>query len=90
MPFLGQAIVVWVTIIVGVMSYFFLVIARQPERSETPTPPPPPPIRRWQPTSTVSRPRYQAPKPAARTIDLPRYDMEHFPTDRWNSPPASA
>jgi hypothetical protein len=100
MPFIGPAIAVWVALTVGVMSYYFLVVARAPRaRNLPPAPRREPyqraetrPVRPWihAPAPDTAQPWIPTPAPAPTRSDLPAYDMEHFPEDKWGGPQSAA
>ena len=92
MPFLGPVIALWVTLSLAVMAYYYLFIARNPpgrfgtsRRDES--------VPSWREPEEV-RPRWGDPpqiglarselRPEIRQ-ELPIYDMENFPTDKWSS-----
>ncbi len=85
MPFLGALIGLWLTVTVGVMAYYFLVVARSPQARTRSLPSRPEPYHRV--IAQPDRPWIQAPTTVAPSrSDLPAYDMENFPHEKWGSP----
>lgn len=75
-PFLGPAVAAWIALTVGVMTFFYLSVARQTRaRRESDRPE----LALIPPGESSSEP---PPRPA-----LASYDMENYPPDRWGTPP---
>jgi hypothetical protein len=85
MPFLGPAVIAWITLIVGVMASYFLFVARAPRSAESGRRPEDSAPRRVE--SPPAPPWIEAAPSARLRSDLPSYDMEDFPTEMWSSAP---
>lgn len=76
MPFLGPAIVLWITLSAGVLACYFLFVAPGTDRAHPTTR-----SRTYEaPIGPVEPPEAARPRPT-----LPSYDMEDFPTERWGT-----
>lgn len=78
LPFLGPAVGVWIAVVVGVMVFYFLTIARRYRSRDADDEPV---GRRAAGTRTVAPPG----PPQVRT-GLPVYDMENYSHEEWGSP----
>lgn len=91
MPFLGVAFVAWITLMVGVMAYYFLFVARH--NGPTGSGLAPETYRRPLPEPTPARPWIEAAPSVHPRSDFrpnqPTYDMEDFPTEMWTLPPTA-
>ena len=74
-PFLGPAVAAWIALIVGVMTFFYLSVARQSRAGRESD----------RHDLGLISPVESSSEPPARPA-LPSYDMENYPPDRWGTP----
>ncbi len=111
LPFLGPAIAAWITLIVGVMAFYFLSVSREyrtrsvqgpPQRRQSATCEPhpneplgPPWVTPWdrvQPSQLSFRSdmRGAGGSEGKPQSELPAYDMENYPDEKWGTPATSS
>jgi hypothetical protein len=73
-PFLGPAVAAWIALIVGVMTFFYLSVARQTRAGRESD----------RPELGLIPPVEPSIEPPPR-LALPSYDMENYPPDRWGT-----